>query len=143
MVYSVRSSADPTSGDHVPTLDRSEVDSLVASGWTEGCNPAYGPPGLCEGNEGDGPFGLYANAGTGRVEIYRCYTGVDHFLSTDGACEGFTTERLLGYAASTPSSDMPRPLHRCYDSGATAHFWWLDATCPAGVTSEATLGFVQ
>jgi hypothetical protein len=142
MVWSVRSSSSATAGDHVPTLDRAEVDSLVAGGWVEGCNPGYAPPGMCEGAEGDGPFGLYELSGSGRVAVYRCYTGVDHFLSTDGGCEGTTYERLLGYAATSPSSDMPRPLRRCYNSAGLAHFWWLDASCPAG-TDEFTLGYVR
>jgi hypothetical protein len=143
LIYSVRSSATPTSGDHVPTPDRSEVDALVAGGWTEGCNPFYGPPGLCAGSSGDGPFQLYPSDNAGRTPIYRCYTGVDHFLSTDAGCEGTTPERLLGYAATTPSSEMPRPLRRCYNTAETAHLHWLDAHCPAGVQEEAVLGFVR
>ena len=143
MVYSVRSSATATSGDHVPTVDRPEVDALVAGGWTEGCNPFYAPPGLCDGTDGDGPFQLYPSDGAGRTAIYRCYTGVDHFLSTDPACEGTTAERLLGYAATTPSSAMPRPLRRCYNSSETAHLHWLDARCPSGVEEESILGYVR
>jgi hypothetical protein len=34
------------------------------------------------------------------VALYRCLAGggADHFISTDAACEGQTTESLLGYA---------------------------------------------
>jgi hypothetical protein len=143
MVYSVRSSSAPTEGDHVPTVDRPEVDSLVAGGWTEACNPFYGPPGLCGDGSGDGPFSLYPNDGSGRVALYRCYSGADHFISTDAACEGRTTERLLGYAATTPDSAMPRPLRRCYNDAAVVHLHWLDEHCPSGVTEEAILGYVR
>lgn len=143
LVWSVRSGVLDSWGDHVPTVDRAEVDELVAAGWTEACNPFYGPPGLCGGGTGDGPFGLFPSGGEGRVAIYRCYSGADHFLSTDGACEGRTYERLLGHAAAAPSSEMPRPLHRCYNSSGVAHLHWLDASCPSGTTDEGILGYVQ
>ena len=143
LVYSVRASPTATSGDHVPTVERAEADALVAGGWTEGCNPIYGPPGLCAGSSGDGPFGLYPSDAEGRVPVFRCYTGVDHFLTNDPACEGATFERLLGYAASTPSSAMPRPLTRCYNRAVRAHLHWLDAACPSSVEQEGGLGFVQ
>ena len=131
-----------TSGDHVPTVDDAEVTSLVATGaWEEVCNPHYGPPGLCGGGTTpDGPFHLYPNGGDGRVGIYRCYSGADHFMSTDGGCEGRTYERLLGYAATARTSDMPRYLLRC--NGAV-HLHALDAPCPSGSTGEAVLGYVR
>jgi hypothetical protein len=36
----------------------------------------------------------------GGVEIYRCWTGHDHFVSTDPNCEGTTTEFPLGRVAA-------------------------------------------
>lgn len=42
---------------------------------------------------------LDPNPATGLVALYRCYTGTDHFVSTDPGCEGTTTEKILGYAA--------------------------------------------
>lgn len=142
LVYSVRVRGGLTTGDHVPTVEYGEVDALVGSGgWEEVCNPHYGPPGLCGGGTTpDGPFHLYPADGAGRVPVMRCYSGADHFLSTDPGCEGRTAERLLGYAASTPSSEMPRALTRCL---GTVHLWALDAPCPSGSTAEATLGWVR
>jgi hypothetical protein len=64
-------------------------------------------------------------------------------LSPDPACEGTTTESLLGYAASAPSSDMPRPLQRCYAASAQRHLHWLDTGCPGGTSTEAVLGWVR
>ncbi len=142
LVRSVRLRGNISSGDHVPTVDAPEVDSLVASGaWEEVCNPHYGPPGLCSGGSTpDGPFHLYPNPGADRVAIYRCYSGADHFMTTDSNCEGRTYERLLGYAATTRSSEMPRYLLRC--NGAV-HLHALDAPCPSGSSAEAVLGYVR
>ncbi len=146
VVHSLRHSGDSdgTQSDHVPTTNPAEVSSLTASGWEEVCNPHYGPPGLCGGGTtGDGPFLLYADSGADRAALYRCYTGVDHFISTDSACEGTTAEGLLGYASTTRSSATPRPLRRCYNSGAQVHLHWLDEHCPDGVSEEAILGYVH
>lgn len=143
-VRSVRIAGGALAGDHVPTLDAAEADALVASGaWEEVCNPFYGPPGECGGGTTpDGPFSLYAGGGADRAGLYRCWSGADHFLSTDGACEGRTAERLLGYLSTVQTSAAPRPLLRCYVDGG-AHLYALDGNCPAGSRSEAVIGFVR
>jgi hypothetical protein len=41
---------------------------------------------------------LYSSSGSGREALYRCYTGVDHFVSTSSTCEGQHVDYLLGYA---------------------------------------------
>jgi hypothetical protein len=146
IVYSLRHSGDSsgTTSDHLPTISASEKASLVGSGWQEVCNPHYGPPGLCGGGTtGDGPFLLWAEGGADRVALYRCYTGVDHFISPDPSCEGTTTEGPLGFASTARSSATPRPLRRCYNSAVRAHFHWLDEHCPDGVSEEAILGYVH
>jgi hypothetical protein len=54
----------------------------------------------CEGQLPLGPVG-YARTSSmaGTVPLYRCRigAGTDHFVSTDPACEGQTTDMLLGY----------------------------------------------
>ncbi len=144
LVRSVRLAGGPTAGDHVPTVDAAEADALTASGaWDQVCNPFYGPPGLCGGGTtGDGPFRLFATGGAGRAPLYRCYSGADHFLSGDSACEGRTTESLLGYVATAQTSEAPRPLTRCV-TPSSVHLHWLDAPCPAGTSGEAVLGYVK
>ena len=142
MVHSVRVRGGVTTGDHVPTVEYGEVAELVSTGaWEEVCNPHYGPPGLCGGGTTpDGPFQLHPADGAGRVPIYRCYSGADHFLSPDAGCEGRTTERLLGYADGTRTTAMPRALLRCYGA---VHLHALDAPCPDGSTAESVLGYVR
>ncbi|MCB9797568.1 MAG: hypothetical protein H6741_33180 [Alphaproteobacteria bacterium] len=142
-VYSLRAGAQGAS-DHVLTLDSGERDSLLSSGWTELCNPHYGPPGLCGGGQDSaGPFQLYPADGEGRVALHRCWSGSDHFLSTDPGCEGRTAESLLGYMASEASSEAPRALTRCYNEGAGVHLHALDSACPGGARAEAVLGHVR
>ena len=131
--------------DHVLTIDGNEIPSLQNSGWTELCNPHYGPPSLCGGTNGDGPFLLFPSAGTNRVPIYRCYTGVNHFFSTSSSCEGTTVESLLGYASSQRTSETPRPLRRCFNPSQNVHFHWLNENCPqdASINEEGILGYVK
>jgi hypothetical protein len=43
-----------------------------------------------------------APAGVATQPLYRCSGTGDHFVSVDPACEGSTTELLLGYARTTP-----------------------------------------
>ena len=55
----------------------------------------------CEGKVNLGPVGyIYENEVPGTVALYRCasWTGFDHFVSADPACEGQNVEQLLGYA---------------------------------------------
>ncbi len=55
----------------------------------------------CEGTLFLGINGYaFSSPGTGRVALYRCYTGTDHFVSTASNCEGQTQESLLGYGLS-------------------------------------------
>lgn len=59
----------------------------------------------CEGLTPLGPIGyVYDDPAPGRVTLVRCLNRVafDHFVSTDGACEGHTSETILGYALPPP-----------------------------------------
>ena len=148
VVYSLRAPGGGAdmSTDHVPTIDAPERDALVAGGWEEVCNPHYGPPGLCGGGTtGDGPFFLFPADGPDRAALYRCFTGVDHFLTLAPGCEGTTGEGSPGWVSTVRDSETPRPLRRCYNAPAQAHFHWLDERCPAidGVSEEAILGYVR
>lgn len=54
----------------------------------------------CEGLRPEGPVGYaYVSTDVGRVALHRCRVGdgIDHFVSTDAACEGQTYESTLGY----------------------------------------------
>jgi hypothetical protein len=56
----------------------------------------------CEGQLYIGLEGYgFAQDGPNEVPLYRCYTGVNHFVSTRPDCEGQKTEQLLGYAGVT------------------------------------------
>ena len=136
--------------DHVPTTAFDEVLALLGTGsWEQVCNPFYGPPSTCATSSnlsGDAPFQLLTQPGPGRVGLYRCYSGVDHFISTSSTCEGTTGEGLLGYLSTTRTSHTPRPLCRCYNTPAQAHFHWIGESCPTslpGVSHESLLGFVK
>lgn len=61
------------------------------------------PDGKCEGQFILGVNGwIFSTARPGTQALYRCFTGFDHFVSPDLACESWTTESLLGYARKTP-----------------------------------------
>ena len=131
--------------DHLLTIDNTEIPVLQNSGWTELCNPHYGPSDLCGGSNGDGPFMLYPSAGTDRTALYRCYTGVNHFFSMYPDCEGTTVESVLGYASTQRTSETPRPLRRCFNSSQNVHFHWLNEHCPQdpAISEEGILGYVK
>jgi hypothetical protein len=150
LVWSMRA-PDPAGAmntDHVPTADPNEMQALAAGGWEQVCAPFYGPPYLCATQgplTGDGPFMLFSRPGADRRALYRCNTGVDHFVSLDPGCEGLEAESRLGYVSAVRHSGAPRPLSRCYNRPARAHFHWLGEQCPdrPGVRHEAVLGFVR
>ncbi|MBI5532808.1 MAG: hypothetical protein HY898_08850 [Deltaproteobacteria bacterium] len=147
VVMSLRGKSDGGSmtTDHVLTISEQERDTLVSSGsWAEVCNPFYGPPGLCGGGTTvDGPFLLFGDAGADRVLIYRCYSGADHFISTDPGCEGRVVEGPLGWASTVRTTEAPRMLRRCYNAPAIVHFHSVDEHCPAGMQEEAPFGYVR
>lgn len=145
LIYSLRGVGDDLSTDHLLTNNPTERDLCLSSGaWEEVGNPLYAPPELESGADtADGPFRLYPSGGAGRVALYRCYTGGGHFFSTDPACEGMTTEYTLGWMSATRSSETPRALTRCYHPTTGAHVPWLLESCPDGLSTEATLGYVR
>ncbi len=146
MIRSLREHGGTTGLDtnHLLSNNPAEYQPLLDSGgWEDLCNPIYGPPGLCGGSSGNGPFQLFPSAGTDRAGLYRCYSGADHFFSLDPSCEGREVNYLLGYLSTVRTSETPRPLRRCYNSDAIVHFHWLDEHCPDGVLEESILGYVR
>lgn len=145
LVYSLRVvGGGDADTDHLLTLSASERDILVAGGaWEEIGTPFYAPPGLSTETTSDGPFQLYAEGGSGRTLLYRCATPGGHFFSQYPDCEGQTVEGPLGWMADARSSEMPRPLLRCYNSSTGSHPHSLVEACPAGTSAEAVLGYVR
>lgn len=105
----VRSFRAPGGGvvtaDHVPSKDAVEIAALLADGWTEACNPHYGPPGLCggecEGRTVEHLLGYAAAAPSSEMPrpLTRCLSasGIHlHWLDT-GCPAGSSAEAVLGY----------------------------------------------
>jgi hypothetical protein len=134
---------------HVLSIGTAERDNRVATGtWEEVCNPLLGLPQLCGGSNmtnADLPFQLFVAAGADRQQLMRCSSGADQFFSVDPACEGATVVGPLGYFSTVRTSEMARPLRRCYNATALHHFHWLDVACPtlAGVKDEGLVGYVR
>jgi hypothetical protein len=146
--------------DFLVTPLRAERDALVAGGaWAEQCSPIPNPTAFCvDGGEPDGrsgPFILY-NAphvdhprGDGApfptAPLFRCYTGAHHFFSRDPACEGATTESIIGYVSLQRGWETLRALRRCLAAaGSAARLHALDLPCDvADPAAPGVLGFVR
>ena len=143
--------------DFLLTDQLGERDALVRGGaWIELCNPIAGPSAFCvdpaikDGRAG--PFMVFnsssvedfVNGGTiPTSQLFRCYTGSQHFFSTDPACEGATTERTLGWIQKRQGNEMLRALHRCRVAGSTgARIHALDLACDQ-TDLGAPLGYVR
>jgi hypothetical protein len=74
-----------------------------------------------------GTFKLYAEGGSGRAPLYRCFVPnrIGHFLSLDAGCEGtgVWNEGLLGYVATSGGAGRQQ-LYRCHQqvSATRLHF---------------------
>lgn len=81
----------PTGGASVPLYGckAGATDYFISLG--SGCENQYSL-----GLEGY----AYATSAPDRLPLYRCVTSAGHFVSTDPACEGTSTEGLLGYSAT-------------------------------------------
>eukprot|EP00045_Choanoeca_perplexa_P015756 m.203218 g.203218 ORF g.203218 m.203218 type:complete len:696 (+) comp17070_c1_seq3:1605-3692(+) len=141
------------------TINATLKQSLQAQGWAEICATAAGGystdyfcfhPGITNITGRQGPFILYEQAQVPpaehaghldripRVAVWSCPSTNDHYtLSNECTVPG---GELLGYAASKPSSAMPRKLRTCTaTSGESYHL--TDWPCPSGL-QEAVLGHV-
>lgn len=133
---------------HLATTSQEERDALVNAGaWREVCNVGYGPPGHCGGaTTPNGPFLVFAAGGEGRLPLWRCLKANNtHLIATDDGCEGALAEGVLGFIATSPTSETPRPLRRCHNTLEDRHFHVLNDLCPAeqGVTDGGVLGWVR
>jgi len=97
----------------------------------------------------DGPGGqfvLYATAlgpGAGRSALYACKaSATDAFFSPAANCEGTQVVSQVGFVSTLKGGEMLRALRRCYGAG-TGHAYSLTASCPAGTSLEAVLGYVR
>lgn len=146
--------------DFLVTPLRGERDALVAGGaWAEQCSPIPNPTAFCvDGREADGrsgPFLLYNVSDVGHprgdgapfptAPLFRCYTGVNHFLSRDPACEGATTESVVGYVSLQRGWETLRALRRCLAAaGSAVRLHALDLPCDvADPAAPGVLGFVR
>jgi hypothetical protein len=149
LIYSLRAN-DPgnqLNTHHVLTPEVLERDTLIGSGaWEQVCNVGWAPPGLCYRSDnltGDGPFMLFAQDAPGRLALWRCWSGVANFFSTDPNCEGREVVRQLGYLSQSRTSSSPRPFNRCYSAAGQVHFHWLGESCPVGFQDAGVLGYVR
>lgn len=89
-------------------------------------------------------FRLFREAGRDRQALFRCVTrqGNDHFVSTQGNCEGQIVDFMMGYAQSFPNASAPRTIYRCATS--RDHLITMDVNeCTRnGYRVEGSLGYV-
>jgi hypothetical protein len=144
--------------DRLLTTDPNELNTLVAQGWDQVCNPFTGPTAFCV-DQGllqssevfHGPFVMASTPGPDNAftPIYRCLRSDNlHFFSIRADCEGQKTESLLGYVSPARNTNTPRLLRRCrHPPGSNAipeHYYHaLDSTCDAGDVDEGEYGFVH
>ncbi len=96
----------------------------------------------------DGPQGrfvLYSTKlgeGAGRSALYHCVAGAsDAFFSPDAGCEGTAIQGQVGFVSTVKGGETLRALRRCF--GPSGHAYSLTASCPAGTSLEAVLGYVR
>lgn len=90
-------------------------------------------------------FHAFPSGGAGYQALYRCYNlkALDHFVSTQSNCEGFSNEGTLGYASSTQIAGTV-PLYRFYNTGSADHLATVNYAegSQTGLTYEGILGYV-
>jgi len=153
--YSLRSAAG---GDALLTSNRTELEALVAAGWTQVCNPVTGPTAFCVDGKitdgRDGPFMLYNSAvpdatllqGGTTEQLFRCVASdKKHFFSTSASCEGAgKADGSLGFIATKRGGETLRALRRCEDKVKKTTKHSLDLYCDAVAGGDsAPLGFVR
>ena len=155
------------SGDHIVSNSMEEVDQIVdKDGYQEICTPsvyadttvfctsnadldtfdAHRGPFIVYGEEHPPSDGSRADVEIERVVLYRCIASDGyHFIAASSECDGIggaKMEYVLGYAAVSPSTAMPRRLVRCQVAGQSQYYHVVDDECQAGDQSSAVLGYV-
>lgn len=89
-------------------------------------------------------FHLFPSGGPGYSAIYRCYNAaaVDHFLSRDRNCEGYSIEGVIGYASAGPARGLVT-IYRFYKPGTKDHLITVNPSEGSnnGYTNEGILGY--
>ncbi len=97
-------------------------------------------------NGSGGLFVVYATSlgpSADRSPLYHCNAGAsDEFFSPDPACEGTTVLGQVGFVSTVKGGETLRALRRCFGP-AVGHAYSLTASCPAGTSLEAVLGYVR
>lgn len=111
------------------------TDHMLSLVSTEGNQVGYSLEGVA--------FDLFSNPDRDLVPLFRCVISgtSSHFASTDAACEGQTTESILGYMGAQGSDRTPSAIYRCYNG--TDHLITLDSSeCTNNAYNiESVLGY--
>jgi hypothetical protein len=85
---------------------------------------------------------LEQTPGVGRMPIYSCLVGTDHFTSADPACEGQMILGILGYSYTGPVAGSAR-LYRCFPGPGNENFMTTSANCEGwGTPTASNFGYV-
>ena len=108
-------------------------DRMITSSLQEGCGAGY---------TRESSFLFYQSPVGSMSAIYRCWAPGTHFFSALANCEGFTTESLLGYLAT---SQIPgsRPVYRLWNRNDGDHLmsYLPDEGASVGFIFESTVGY--
>jgi hypothetical protein len=69
--------------------------------------------GAYQGYRVEGSLQVFADPGRTRSTLFRCFTGVGHFASTDVTCEGQQNDGPLGFIEPVQTRQANRSLYRC------------------------------
>ena len=156
----------PSNNDYIAVNSKAEVNNVTKIGYKEICSPTPYSDTTVFCTNGDnlntfnahrGPFivyrdlnnpldGSYADTKINRIAIYRCITNDGyHFIAKSSNCDGITgskMEYIIGYAAVSPSTAMPRRLVRCQNVVNKYYYHVVDDECISGDVSSGVLGYV-
>jgi hypothetical protein len=122
------------------------VTFFFCKGWRQICTPYGSASDFCsnpsESQDSTGPFIIFNKDVGNTIGLYRCYTGKDHFFSTDPGCEGTKTEYQLGFISKYKNGITLRGLYRCFNRGV-GHYHSLDVPCIPQDQDTGIFGYVR